>query len=442
MNWGAQTHLRAEGVDLPLWCTALAVTDGSTTALIVELDLLQLTTETTDRVRQDTADLTDVPVEQIRVSFSHTHSGPSLGPGWTVEEDPMVPAYVSHLAGKVAGTAWEALRRVEPARAAAGTGSCDININRRERRPDGRVVVGYNPEGFVDREVKVMRIDRLDGEPLATIVNYACHPTIMAHENRLITPDYPGVVRRVVEGTIGGRCLFLQGATGNIGPVVGYTGEHAWYHRLGRQLGLEAARVASGLETRPVRREFSHVQESGAPLAIYEERQLEEERPNLTVRTRSIALPTGEAPPADAAERAAVEARETFVEVCASGNEDEVRTAGMTAKRAAAAALRARTIAGRTSLEVEIQVIRIGDTVLVSMPGEPFAEIGVEIKQRSPFGETFFSGYSNGSAWYLPTAEAFEEGGYEIGASFYSPAAAGVLVQEVVRFLEDVKRGE
>ena len=439
MNWGAQTHQRAEGVDLPLWCTALALSDGDTYAVVVDLDLLQMTTERTAEIRTAVSELTGISDSHVRVSFTHTHSGPTLGPAWAEGGAELVPAYVAGLAGKVAGTAWEALRRLRPVRLAAGVGVSEINVNRRERTADGRVVVGYNPEGFVDREVRVLRLDDLDGNLVAVVVNYACHPTIMAHLNALITPDYPGVVRRVVERTLGGTCLFLQGATGNIGPVEGYTGDLVVYHRLGMALGLAASQVALGLQTRPVERRFSHVQESGAPLAIYEEAPVAEGDCALLVRSCTARLPVGEARPLDELEAEAEAAREALALVRASDSADEIRAATMAAKRAAAQAGRARMISGKTHLEVEVQAICVGDVALVGIPGEPFGEIGAAIKQRSPFAHTLFSGYSNGSASYIPTAEAHAEGGYEVGVSPYAPEAAEALVEAVVAFLREIE---
>ncbi|MDA0746681.1 MAG: hypothetical protein O2954_09175, partial [bacterium] len=308
MNWGAQTHERAEGVDLPLWCTVLALSQGETQVLVVDLDLLQMTNEQVAVLRQAVSEMTDVPVPHVRISFTHTHSGPTLGPTWIDGGTELVPAYVESLSGRVAGTAWEALRRGRPVRVASGSGQCAININRRQV-VDGRVVVGYNPEGFVDQEVGLVRLDDLDGNPVAVVVNYACHPTIMAHLNTLITPDYPGVVRRVVERTLGGTCLFLQGAAGNSGPVEGYTGDLRVYHRLGLSLGLEACRVALGLNTRPVKREFSYVQESGAPLAIYEEVPVEEPEIRLRVATHTVHLPSGACRPLEELEVEAEAAR-------------------------------------------------------------------------------------------------------------------------------------
>ena len=438
MNWGAQTHERAEGVDLPLWCTALALSDGETDALVVETDLLQLPSEPVDVIRQSVSDLTGVPVSHVRISFSHTHSGPTLGPTWVEAGTEMVPEYVDGLAGKIAGAAWEAHRELQPVRFACGTGESYINVSRRQRLPDGRLVVGYHPKGAVDREVRVVRFDDLDGNPVATVVNYACHPTIMAHLNRLITPDYPGVVRRAVERTLGGTCLFLQGATGDLGPVEGYTGDPVVYHRLGMLLGLEASKVALGLETRPVERRFSHVEESGAPLAIYEEVGTDEPDMRLRVGCRSARLPVGESDDPEKLEAEAKRLSEVLARTRKAGSDAKVREAGMKAKRARAQAGRALRITGRSHLEVEVQAICVGDLALISVPAEPFSWIGVEVKKRSPFAHTLFSGYSNGAWSYIPTAEAFAEGGYEVGMSLFSPQAAETLADEAVALLEEI----
>ena len=438
MNWGAQTHERAEGVDLPLWCTALALSQGETRAAIVDLDLLHMSNDQVGEIRRAVSDLTGVPLPNIRVSFTHTHSGPTLGPTWAEGGVEMVSGYVSGLAGKVAGAVWEAFRRLQPVRVSAGSGSSDINVNRRQRLDDGRIVVGYNPEGFVDRQVQVVKLADKEGNPVAILVNYACHPTIMAHLNRLITPDYPGVVRRVVERTLGGTCLFLQGAAGNIGPIEGYTGDPIVYHRLGMLLGLEASRVALGLDRHLADREFSHVQESGAPLAIYETAERPESDTNLRVACRTVRVPAGEVGDPAGLDAEVGSAQTQLKRAREDGTETGIRKAMTRAKRARAQSTRASLIAGKSHLEIEAQAICLGDIAIVAIPGEPFGEIGWEIKSQSPFGHTLFSGYSNGSIWYIPTAEAFEEGGYESGVSLVAPAAADTIVAEVTAWLGDL----
>ena len=156
-NWGAQTHQRAAGVDLPLWATALALSDGDQTVVIVDVDLGggRNVVELQDAI----SELTGLPRSHIRISFIHTHSGPSSNP-WIAEGAEMFGPYLESLVGRIAGVAWAAIRDLRPARFAAGVGTCGIAINRRFQRPeDGVVVVGRNWEGPVDHEVHVIRID-------------------------------------------------------------------------------------------------------------------------------------------------------------------------------------------------------------------------------------------------------------------------------------------
>jgi hypothetical protein len=89
------------------------------------------------------------------------------------------------------------------------------------------------------------------------------------------------------------------------------------------------------------------------------------------------------------------------------------------------------------ALSVELQSIRLGDGVLASFPGEVFVEIGLEAKKRSPFRKTLIVGVANGrSGGYLPTAETYNEGDYEVVAARYDRDAGGVLIDETVRQLE------
>src|SRR5205814_204485 len=79
-------------------------------------------------------------------------------------------------------------------------------------------------------------------------LNYACHPTTLAWENTLISPDYVGALREVVEAYTRAPCLFLQGASGNLGPRDGYVGDVKVADRNGRQLAFAAL---SAIETLP-----------------------------------------------------------------------------------------------------------------------------------------------------------------------------------------------
>lgn len=438
-NWGAQKHERAAGIDMDLWATALVFSDGEQTAAIVDLDLGNIQRETADAARDAAAALTGIPREQIRISFTHTHSGPNTisTQTWVSGGAEMVQPYLDSLPSKIAGVIWQAHNAMQPARLAAGSGSCVINVNRRFRNPEGKMIVGVNPDGPVDREVQVLRFDTLAGEPLAVIAHYACHPTIVGPYVDLITPDYPGMVKRVVEATVGGTCLFLQSATGNVGPIEGCITPDtlSTYRRLGRILGAEAARVAVALETQSRQRQYIHTLESGADLAVYEWQPQPDPEPRLRLKSHTLNLPLREFRPVDELEAEADECHARLQQTLQSGTEAEIRAAAMQAKRSRKQAVRAGLFGGKSHEPLELQVMCINDVALLNMPGEPFVEIGQAIKAGSPFARTLFSGYCNGGGGYIPMPYAYDEGGYEAEDTPFAPEAAQVIIDESLSLL-------
>lgn len=438
-GWGAQTHQRGAGADLPLLAKCLALTDGKMSAAIVDVDLIHLSPETEQKIANTASEIVGIPADHIRISCTHTHSGPNTFrlPVITQGLD-MVLSYMESLPHRVAGAIWQAFQSLQPVRVTAGMGSCDINVNRRFQGPDGRWVVGRNPNGPVDRSVRVVRFDDLDERPLATILHYACHPTIMAWDNQLITPDFPGVAKRVVEDNVGGTCLFLQGATGNIGPRLGFTGDLSVYRRLGTILGLEASRIALNIETVARKTTFVGYQESGAPIALYREETMEQPPLVLSVRVKNILLPVRKMDSPELLAKEAERLRAVMNEKRLSGTEQEIRDATAAATQAGMKAERAKLVEGRSHLDRRLCVIRLGQIALISTQGEPFTETNARIVAQSPFPYTLFSGYSHGGVGYIPVREAFDQGGYEVETAMFSPDAADILADEAIALLHQV----
>jgi len=440
-NWGAQAHERARGIDLDLWATALALHHADTTMLTIDLDLVGLDASTATEVLQAVTDLTGVPTAQIRLAYTHTHSGPTIRNAWVLGGAEMVEPYLASLPGKIAGVAWQALNDLQPARMAAGSGLSDIAVNRRFITPEGAVVVGRNGDGPVDHEVQVVRFDTLAEEPLAILVHYACHPIIVGPYNDLITPDYPGVVKRTVEAATGATCLFLQGAAGDIGPIDGCTSEAPLpiYRRLGEKLGYAAVQVALGLQPFPKQESYVKTLESGASLAVYAQTPLPEATPEMRVCTRTINLPLKVFTEPEAAQAEALQRRTELQAIRQSGTEEEIRWATMLAKRAERHATRATLYAGQSHTSLPIQVLVLNGVAIVAIPGEPFVEIGLAIKAGSPFKQTLFSGYSNVGSHYIPTPDAHAVGGYEVESTPYAPEAATVIIDETLALLHELK---
>jgi hypothetical protein len=425
---------------MPFLATALVLSDGEEHVAILDVDAIGFNKEWTDRILDATTALSGLPRSRIRFSCTHTHSGPNTFRLGIISEGlDMVLSYLESLPLRIASAVWQARQNLKPVRVAVGSGSCDINVNRRFRAPDGSMVVGRNWDGVADRTVSVIRFDDLEENPVATILHYACHGTTMAWQTELFTPDFPGPAREVVEREVGGTCLFLQGAAGNLTPRRGFTGDCQVYRRLGTILGLEAAKVASNLETAPRQERLVGVQPSGAPIALYEDTPVETDPLRLRVVQRTLRLPGKKFRPPAELEAEAAALRAEVNRLRKDGTPDQVRVAIAAATQAGWRAEYSANYFGKETIPWELMVIAIGSTIaLVSVPGEPFIETAQAISSQSPFAHTLISGYSNGGFGYMPTREAFAEGGYETEATPFSEAAAETLTREAVRLLSEM----
>ena len=145
----------------------------------------------------------------------------------------------------------------------------------------------------------------------------------------------------------------------------------------------------------------------------------------------------------DAPEKLEAEAeilRQAMEHARREGSEEELRAATARYTQANWRAVAARDYFGKETTARQMQAIRIGDIALLSVEGEPFAEIGLRIAEASPFAHTLFSGYSNGGFGYIPTREAIQQGGYEaIQGSPFSGGAADVVVDQGLKLLGELK---
>ena len=441
-GWGAQTHQVSLGNDMPTLVTALVVTNTDVELAIVDVDILLFHPEQDQQIRRLISEKSGILYENIRLAYTHTHSGPITNHQWIKEGISLAEEWWETIPGACAQAVVDAKNSIKSARVGFGRGSCNININRRPSRPNGELFTGRNWDGFVDHDVDVLGIDDIDGNPLATIVNYAMHPTIMAHDNQWVTPDFPGAMRAVVESTVGGLCLFLQGASGNQGPIDGFTGDLRVYRKAGARLGAEASRVR--LDIDPLNREeqLDHILASGADLGIYSDVPTGESDDTVAVSNVAVQLPSRDVGTLDGAQADFDQRFKTLEQIRNQGaSATEVKRAVSAVKRAnqrlnLVKASEAWTHDGH--IELNVQSMRIGETVLVSLPVEPFAELGNDVKKHSNAVNTIFSGFSNGHFKYLPTDMAYEEGGYEVRVCVFEPGSADLAVRASLEAIDEV----
>jgi hypothetical protein len=405
-----------------LTATALVLSDGQAEAAVVGLDLLYLSSDVVADVRAKVAAASGVPAERVCLACSHTHYGPNTArrepgdPGGQPDAaEAALGAYLAELPYLVAGAVRMAKGRLAPVRVGWGAGHAEVGVNRRERRPDGTIWLGVNPDGPIDPEVALVRLDGADGKPIASLLGYATHGTTLASTCTAISADFPAVAREIVERLVGGTALYLQGACGDINPRL--RGQDWDYvRRSGTVLGCEAARVLVNVETHSA---------SGP----------------LRVASRKVGLPAL-VPESLEAGRSQVAQLEAEVERLRS-QESGAGSVWWAEHRLEAARRRVASLESGVPLpdvEAELMALAFGDVALVTAPGEVFNEIGRSIKARSPFARTLFVGYSNGSIGYVPTRPAFAEGGYEVThAARVGPAAGEVLEREAIALLESLR---
>jgi hypothetical protein len=438
-GWGAATHERAEGVDMPFYATGLYLAGGDIECVIVDIDIILLPAWLDEQIRTAVSQKTRVAPSNIWLSATHTHAGTEFPGTFLTGGAELIEPYMKSLPGKVAEAAGIARRVAVPARVGTGSGSCGINVNRRPTTPDGFMFTGRNWKGFSDHQVQVTAIDDLQGKPIATLVNFACHPTILGPANRVLSPDYPGHARRTVEQNIGGLCLFLQGAAGNQGPVITFVGDIEAPRRLGKRLGLEAAKVRVEIDPTPRKERLVEILGSGADLGMYVDEPTGEPDDTLRVVNSTVQLPAAEFPPLAEIERDFDDLMRKLQKARTTGDEKAIKAAVMASKRSWIRRNLAR-LAQKDSIEVHLQAIRVGDTAFVGVPAEPFAEIGAEVKRRSKAPHTVFCGYTNGLFAYVPTAIAYEEGGYEVRTTPFKAGADRELADACVGLVADLWR--
>jgi len=406
----------SDGFHDHLYATALALSDGRTKAVLITCDLIGLEADLVRELREEIARRTDIPAGNVVLSCTHTHYGPSVGLPHHGEPDPDVAAYGANLKFLLAGAAQEANATLQDVRLGVGRGEAHIGINRRERRADGSIWLGQNPAGPVDREVGVIRFDTGGGRPLATLVNFACHPVCQAGTTTLISADYPGRTREVVEQLTGAPCLFVQGAGANVNPVE-MEPRYEPARKLGTILGCEVVKVWENVTPKLAR--------------------------GLTVASQTLDLPAMTFSSLEEGEAQVAELEKQWAEQQANHAPAGALHWTETRLRRAREKLKSlQTGEPLPPIPAEVQVLRWGDVALATAPGEVFTEIGLEVKRRSPLEDTLFAAYTNGSIGYVPVPEAYPEGGYEVShACRVAPPAASLIVEGCLKLLEKGQAG-
>jgi len=345
----------------------VALRHGETTGLIVALDLIFALESQLEAWRGALTDATGVPAERILCCASHTHYGPDQN-----SDHELIGPWRETLPDTLAAAASEAVAALRPVVLACGHGTSGIGVNRRERRPDGVIILGQNPDGICDRSVAMLRLDEPGGAPYAALANFACHPVCGSSRTRDLSACWPGVARDLFEAETGATMLYLQGAAANINP---------WAMREGHEAAAESGQAAG----------TAFVAAWRTAVAIGGD--------HLAMATRRLELPAYSYGSLEKAEAIVAEQRRAAETATHPGSQ---WWAEHVLKKAEAALAYHRDGTPLEPLVANVNGWRIGDAALATAPGEIFCEIGLAVKAAAPTKCALYAAYTNGSIGYVP----------------------------------------
>jgi len=381
----------AIGIHDNLRATALVLSSDGQKAAIVALDLIGLDFATVDAIRKLVSDWVGISGEALIINCSHTHSGPSVYLLRAMGD--INKPYIETILMKVATAVKLANDNLKPAKILLGVCEGAVGINRRERKPNGSIQIGRNPEGPIDPNVYVLRVEDENGAVMGIVVHHAAHAVVLGPSNLHVSADYPGVAVRVIERVFGNGAvaMFLQGCCGNINAIR-EKGTFEECERVGMALAgaaLRAASFANEIEPTPI-----------------------------AAQRCTLQLPLMPPPPVDELRGMMRSYRKDLNE--ARRSKDRVRENVTTAMLnwAERAIKMARSRKTSFMQPFEMSALRIGDVAIIGLSGEVFVEYALSIRSSSPFKETLVLGYTNGCIGYVPTSSAYEEGGYEVDVAY------------------------
>lgn len=409
--YGYPSPPRSTTVHDDLTVTALYLEAGKSRALLLSFTICSLSTALCHRLSEILEEATGVPRTAILLHATHTHSGPSTtdSVGWGEADNDYIN---SILIPSATAAAVEAAATTVPARIAVATGECLLGINRRQI-VNGRACLGQRPGGIQDTTMTVLGFFDMGGTPIATAIHYAAHCTASG-KNSEITRDWAGVMIDALAEKTGAPVLFLQGPEGDIGPRM----------PSGRTIGEASVKDALSLGQIAAQDALRIYETLGTPIDV-----------PLTISHAELPMPLTARPTQKDAE-------EGLAKYGAFSAGVEAKTADYC--RRVLASYR-DGYHEEESFSIPQTILRLGEVALVSFPYELFSEIGIKVKESSPFAHTLSLALTGGAECYFVTGSEIPYGGYEVdmfllgNVQHYADGADHTLTKMTVAHLADMK---
>lgn len=415
----------SQGVRDPLMARALVLDYGAEGACaVVVCDLLGIHPWMASEARRRVTAL-GIPQEGFVLAATHDHAAPAgLRSGMFATLDEALAEDVVAKIVAAVEQAWESRRE-----ATMAIGEIDVPAVAQNRR---------DPAGPVDATLRVVLFDSDDG-PVAAMLSFACHATVLKGDNLQLTAEFPGAACRIVEQVTGAGAVYVQSACGDVNPV--WTRQDfASLERAGQAVGGAAVSLIAalrgkreGLRAHNIR--WDEFTETDVPGRIVEQR--------LRMVRREIDLPLRTF---EADEVYATRAEEAQVAAASASSPEERRAAMANVQRWTNerwAAVWSRRSGESGTRRTELQAISFGNNAaLIALPGEFFARTGAMIREESGIEQLVIACYANDYIGYIVPADELELGGYESGVTFFAEEAEATIREASVEMLKRLNNGK
>ncbi|MEX2140880.1 MAG: neutral/alkaline non-lysosomal ceramidase N-terminal domain-containing protein [Pirellulales bacterium] len=440
--WGAATHDRSTGVHRPLLATALVLESQDPGSLgrhvLVAVDHCLLRANDMAKLHSTVCATTGTAEHELQIAFSHTHGAGLMDRSReALPGGELIGPYLDRLAVLISEAVQEAVAHLQSAMLVYGAGHCELAAHRDYwDEASQQFVCGFNPQGPTDNTLQLARVEDLAGKTLAVVVNYACHPTTLAWDNTLISPDYIGAMREVVEQAQGGLCVFFQGASGDLGPPEGYVGDPAVADRNGRQLGYAVLSALEKLPQAGLRYEYAEPVVSGATIGVWRYAPVSENADHLQIwRSRDWTLelpyradlPTIEQTRAELAHWQQAEQAAQQTHDAATARDCRARVERMTRQL-----MRIGQLPPGSHFPLSVTLWRLGDGYWLMLEGEYYHALQRVLRERFPSTPLIVATVVNG--WrpaYLPTRNTYGLGIYQEQVAVLAPGCLETVIEAV-----------
>jgi len=423
-SWGSALHDAAEGIHRPLLVTSLFMRGGDPQLelYLVCFDLGWWYDNAHElEIRKQIVAQSGIRDEQLLTHMGHTHSGPITNlQNLDREGGELIPSYRERIVEGAVAVIQQSKANAQPAVVSWADGRCNLARNRDLVLDSETFLCSVNPDGPTDDMVLVGRVTDAQGKIIATMVNYACHPVSLGGGNKLISPDYYGAMREVVERDTGSApCLFLHGASGDMTPLRSYESDPAIADQNGRQLGYAALSTLTGMLPPEQEIAFDRIEDSGARLGRWSL------RPKPASTELKISRSNTELPYVDLPTEA------ELLKALHGCNDRPLK------ERLERRLMVRRDVGAGKSRKVAMTLVQMGDAFLVGAPAEPYSAFQKEIRARFPGRAVAVLNIVNGNVGYLAPAETYSKPGlYQIKISLFRPGCMEQVIEDTTKSLK------